>query len=125
MRNGLCLSLALLAVVAAGCQSRTEPASGAAPAANAAAAPASNASPATAGVIGVAACDEYLTKWENCIATKVSADAREQVKVALDATREGWKRAALTAEGKAGLEAACKSAADLAAMQVSAYGCSW
>jgi hypothetical protein len=47
------------------------------------------------------------------------------VKVALDATREAWKRAAATPEGKAGLATACREAAELASMQVAAYGCSW
>lgn len=45
--------------------------------------------------------------------------------MALDATREGWKRAAATAEGKAGLAAACREATELARMQVTAYGCTW
>lgn len=123
MRKCLALALAFAAVVvASGCKSRVEPA---APAPVATEAPATTPPAATAGVIGVAACDEYLDKWERCLATKVTGDAREQVKVALDATRDAWKRAVATPEGKAGLDAACKSAAELAAMQVSAYGCSW
>ncbi len=31
-------------------------------------------------------------KWNAGLATKITGDAREQVRVALDATREGWKR---------------------------------
>lgn len=126
MRN---VALFFLVVAAVGCQAKSETAAPAAQpsASGAASAPAPSASvpPATAGEIGVAACDEYLHKWESCLATKVTGDAREQVKVALDATRESWKRAAATPEGKAGLAAACEQAAELAKMQVSAYGCSW
>jgi hypothetical protein len=79
----------------------------------------------TAGEIGVAECDDYLRKWEACLGSKVTGAAHDQVKVALDATRDGWKRAAETPEGKAGLAAACKDAADLARSQVTAYGCTW
>jgi hypothetical protein len=129
MRPSVLLALALVPVFvgAIGCQSKTEPASSAPSAAtDSKMAPmAFTAPPATGGVIGVAACDEYLNKWESCLATKITGDAREQVKVALDATRDAWKRAVATPEGKAGLATACEQAAELAKMQVSAYGCSW
>ena len=128
MRPSFLLAPVLMVLVTAvGCQSKTESASPAPSAASESktAPTASTAPPATAGVIGVAACDEYLNKWETCLATKVTGDAREQVKVALDATRDAWKRAVATPEGKAGLAAACEQAAELAKMQVAAYGCSW
>jgi hypothetical protein len=122
-----------LVVAAVGCQSRTEPAERSKPAESATAsapvsAPATATAPAPAAApdeIGVAECDDYLRKWDACLATKITGETHEQVKVALDATREGWKRAAATPEGKAGLAAACREAAELARMQVSAYGCSW
>jgi len=133
MRHKLLFALVVVAV--AGCQAKKETAAPAAPAMQAppaaatAPAPAPEATPSNTageiGQIGVTACDDYLRKWESCLATKVTGDAREQVKVALDATRDGWKRAAATPEGKAGLDAACKDAAGLASMQVSAYGCTW
>ncbi len=133
MRSTVLLAFALVTVFssALGCQSKTEPASPAPSVATASkTAPIDSTAPPAAGpvtgaVIGVAACDEYLNKWETCLATKVTGEAREQVKVALDATRDAWKRAAATPEGKAGLAAACEQAAELAKMQVTAYGCSW
>lgn len=129
MRNAALLLLVVTAAATVGCQAKHETAAPAAstPAASTApaAAPAAPAPSAAAGEIGVAACDEYLNKWETCLSTKVTGDAREQVKVALEATRDGWKRAAATPEGKAGLEAACGQAAEMAKMQVAAYGCSW
>jgi hypothetical protein len=91
-------------VTALGCQSKTESASSAPSAATASekAPMASTAPPATGpvigAVIGVPACDEYLNKWETCLATKVTGDAHEQVKVALDATRDAWKRAAVLSD---------------------------
>ena len=132
MRRSLLLAPVLMSLVTVlGCQSKTEPASSApaAPAASTTAPMASTAPPASGrvsgAIIGVTACDDYLNKWETCLATKVTGDVREQVRVALDATRDAWKRAAETPEGKAGLAAACQDAAELAKMQVSAYGCSW
>lgn len=122
MRHALLL---FVLVAAAGCQPKTEavppqpaPAPPAAPAAVA-------TTPAAPGEIGVAECDDYLRKWEACLGSKVTGAAHDQVKVALDATRDGWQRAAETPEGKAGLAAACKDAADLARSQVTAYGCTW
>ncbi|MEO8197387.1 MAG: hypothetical protein ABI689_11780 [Thermoanaerobaculia bacterium] len=115
-------------VVAVGCQSKSETATQAAPAAPQAVKPAAAtpaATPAAPGETGVAECDEYLRKWDACLATKITGDAHEQVKVALDATREAWKRKVATPEGKAGLAAACRDAADVAEMQVASYGCTW
>ena len=127
MRN---VVLFFLVIAAVGCQSKSEtaapaahvPASAPAPAASTPLAPAPGE---TAGEIGVAECDDYLRKWDTCLATKVTGEAHEQVKVALDATREAWKRATASPEGKAGLATACREAAELASMQVAAYGCSW
>ncbi len=133
MRYASAFALSFLVLAAAGCQKQSEPAADAMkpapPAATesktAAEAVAPVAPAASAVVIGVPECDDYLAKWESCLSTKVPEASREQVKVALDATRDGWKRAAETPEGKSGLAAACKSASELAATQVSAYGCSW
>lgn len=122
MRN---IVLCFLFVAAVGCQAKTENAAPAATTAQAATPVASTPPAAAPGETGVAECDDYLRKWDACLATKVTGDAREQVKVALDATREAWKRAMATPEGKAGLAAACREATELAKMQVAAYGCSW
>ena len=117
--------LCFLVIAAVGCQAKTENAAPAATTAQAATPVASTPPAAAPGETGVAECDDYLRKWDACLATKVTGDGREQVKVALDATREAWKRAMATPEGKAGLASACREATELAKMQVAAYGCSW
>ena len=117
--------LCFLVIAAVGCQAKTENAAPAATTAQAATPVASTPPAAAPGETGVAECDDYLRKWDACLATKVTGDAREQVKVVLDATREAWKRAMATPEGKAGLASACREATELAKMQVAAYGCSW
>lgn len=129
------LVLFFLVAAAVGCQAKSETAATSQvsersqpsqPSQPAAPAPSTPAPPTAApGETGVAECDDYLRKWDACLATKITGEAHEQVKVALDATREGWKRTAATPEGKSGLAAACREAAELAKMQVSAYGCAW
>ena len=123
------LVVLVLVMATAACKRPDDPAPApsapAAAAATAATKSAPTAPSASADAIGVTACDEFLTKWEHCLATKVPAETQEQVRVALDATRDGWKRAAATPNGKSGLAEACKSAAELAEMQVAAYGCTW
>ncbi len=88
------------------------------------------ASPATTttaagGDIGVAACDEFLKKYEACVSGKVPAAAQATFKTSLDTWRSSWKKLAETPQGKAGLETACKSALDQAKTSLSSYGCSW
>lgn len=139
MRYGI--AAVCLALVVAGCQPKTEaPAPAAAPAVAAPAAAPAEAVPAPAPAeataapvvaeaapaatpIGVAECDEYLRKYDECIASKVPAETRENVRVALEATRDAWKKAAETEQGKAGLAAACKEATEMAKTQTAAWGC--
>ena len=131
MRNAV-LFFIVAATVA--CQSKTEtttvskPAEAMTPAASSGVSPAPVASttPAAApGEIGIAECDAYISKWESCLATKITGDAKEQTRVALDATREGWKKMAASPESRVHLAAACKEASEVAVMQVGAYGCTW
>ena len=93
------------------------------PAASPAASPASTTS--AAGDIGVAACDDFLKKYEACVSGKVPAAAQATFKTSLDTWRSSWKKLAETPQGKAGLEAACKSALDQAKTSLASYNCSW
>lgn len=78
-----------------------------------------------AGAVGVAECDEYLTKYEKCIGSKVPEAGRAAMKSGMDQTREAWKKAAATAEGKAALGAACKTAMEAAKKATAAFNCEW
>jgi len=86
--------------------------------------PASTTS-SSAGDIGVAACDDFLKKYEACISGKVPAAAQATFKTSLDTWRSSWKKLAETPQGKAGLETACKSALDQAKTSLASYNCSW
>ncbi|MGE0640819.1 MAG: hypothetical protein AB7G12_16785 [Thermoanaerobaculia bacterium] len=128
MRHAALFALLAMTMSTAACKQHAEPAGSHEPStpATTAATPSATTAPSAApGAIGVTECDEFLRKWESCLATKVPEEAREQVKVALDATRDSWKRAAATPNGMSGLAEACKSASELAEMQVAAYGCTW
>jgi len=78
-----------------------------------------NAAPANATTstskteIGVASCDEYLTKMDEYLANpKVPEAVRTAQKDAKEKFVTAWKAAASTPEGKAGLDAGCKAALD-------------
>jgi len=75
--------------------------------------------------IGVAECDEYLSKYEACVNSKVPEAARAQLKASFEQTRKSWQALAATQQGKAGLAQACKAALDSAKQSMSAYGCTW
>ena len=89
-----------------------------------AATPASTSS-SSGGDIGVAACDDFLKKYEACVSGKVPAAAQATFKTSLDTWRSSWKKLAETPQGKAGLETACKSALDQAKTSLASYNCSW
>jgi hypothetical protein len=73
--------------------------------------------------IGVAECDQYLAAYESCLKDKVPAAARDMMKTSFESTRASWRQAAATAEGRAGLATACKSARAAARQAMSSYGC--
>ena len=75
--------------------------------------------------IGVAECDDFITKYEACVNSKVPETARSMVKANLDAMRTAWKKAAETPQGKASLAQGCKQALEQAKTSMGSYGCSW
>jgi hypothetical protein len=142
MKRQLSLVLALTATLAlAACQKEeaatpaadTAAPAAAAPAAEPAPAPAASVAPAaapadatamapTAESVGIPECDDYLTKYEACIASHVPAASQAALKQSLDATRAGWKQA-IAAGGKSTLAAACTQMKESARPSLKAYGC--
>lgn len=104
------------------------------PPAASAAPPATTTAPATATVtpastaeatgFGVAECDDYMKKYLACI-DKLAPAAQGQARQMLEQSRDAWKQAAATAEGKAALATTCKSASDAAGQALRAQGCTW
>lgn len=78
-----------------------------------------------AGDYGVPECDQYMKKYLACVDSKVPDAARPFLKQSLDQTRDAWKQAAATPEGRAGLAAGCKQAEAAAKQSMAMYGCQW
>jgi hypothetical protein len=117
--------LGVLVVVAAACggHETTPPPATQPPAA---AAPATTA-PAASGAaeFGVPECDDYLKKYMACIDSHVPEAGRAMMRQQLDQTKEQWKQAAATAEGRSALGVGCKAAMDAARTATAAYGCTF
>ena len=75
--------------------------------------------------IGVAACDEYLSKYEACVQSKIPDSMKATLSASLEQTKTQWKAAAASAEANPALEASCKAALDAAKQSMQAYGCAW
>ncbi len=84
-----------------------------------------SSSTAGADAIGVAACDDFLAKYAACVNDKIPAQARPAFEQSLQATRDGWKQALATPNGRDTLEAVCKQVKESTAAAVQAYGCSF
>ena len=93
----------------------------AAPATPPAATPAASA--AVADSTGVPECDDYLSKYQACVDSKVPEAARAALRQSLDQTRAAWRSAMTTPGGKNGMAAACTQARDAAKTSMAAYGC--
>ena len=65
----------------------------------------------TGGEIGVAECDEYVTKMRACL-DKMPAEAKAASQSGFEQSINAWKQAASNEAAKPGLASACKSALD-------------
>ncbi|UVO26077.1 hypothetical protein [Bradyrhizobium arachidis] len=74
---------------------------------------------------GIAACDEFLTKYDSCVASKVPAEQRATYKSQIDQTRKAWIDLAKNPSTKATMEATCKQTMDATKASLTAYGCSF
>ncbi len=76
----------------------------------------------TGDKIGVPECDDFIARYEACVG-KMPEMARAQFNTAMKTWRDSWRKAASTPEGKAGLAAACKQAAEQQKAAMKPYGC--
>lgn len=66
---------------------------------------------ASAGSIGVAECDEYVTKYTACL-DKMPAASKSAAEQGFKAQVDAWKTSAGTEQGKAMLKVGCKATLD-------------
>jgi hypothetical protein len=74
---------------------------------------------------GVAACDDFLKKYEACVTSKIPAAQKATFQAQLDQIRKAWTEAAKTPATKATLENACKQSAEQMKTAMSGFGCSF
>lgn len=74
---------------------------------------------------GVAACDDFLAKYETCITSKIPGAQQATFKGQLDQTRKTWADAAKNPAAKPTLEAVCKQSADQMKTSLQAFGCAF
>jgi hypothetical protein len=76
------------------------------------------------GQIGIAECDEYLTKYSRCVDEKFPEAARGAAREAMAATAKAWREAA-AGPAKDGLAQGCKAALDAGRQATEGMGCAW
>ena len=80
-------------------------------------------SSASAQTTGVAACDDFLKKYEACVSGKVPAAQRATLQTQLDQTRKMWSDLAKNPQTKSALETSCKQTIEQMKTALQAYGC--
>lgn len=78
--------------------------------------------PASGDKVGVAECDDYLTRMEACL-SKLPAAAKAQYESAFEQTRKQWRDAAANPQTKASLAQGCKAATDAAKASMKSFNC--
>jgi hypothetical protein len=80
---------------------------------------------ANAQSTGVAACDDFLTKYDTCVSSKLPEAQRATYKAQLDQTRKTWVEMAKNPSAKATMEASCKQTMDAMKASLQSFGCSF
>ena len=100
----------------------------AAPTNNSATAPASTPATTTASTgdqVGIAECDNFITAYENCVASKVPEAARASLRASVTTWRTEWKKLADNPQTRGSLAAACTRQREAAQTQMKAYNCTF
>jgi hypothetical protein len=79
----------------------------------------------SAQTTGVAACDDFLKKYEACVTSKIPAAQKATFQGQLDQMRKAWSDAAKAPGAKATLEGACKQSAEQMKAAMSGFGCAF
>jgi len=74
---------------------------------------------------GIATCDDFLTKYDACIVSKMPAAEQATFRSQLDQTRKAWMDMAKNPSVKSTLETTCKQTMDAIKASLQAYGCSF
>lgn len=83
------------------------------------------AGPARAQNVGIAACDDFLTKYDTCVTSKMPEAQRATYKAQLDQTRKAWLDMAKNPSAKSTMEQSCKQTMDAIKASLQSFGCSF
>ena len=75
--------------------------------------------------IGIAACDDFIDKYDACVTSKVPEAQRATYQSTLKQWRDSWRELAKNPMTKGTLEAGCKQAAEQAKTSMKAYDCTF
>lgn len=75
--------------------------------------------------VGIAACDDFLTKYEACVTTKIPAAQQPAFKTQLEQVRKSWSDAAKNPSVRPTLESSCKQTGDQLKASLASYGCTF
>lgn len=81
-------------------------------------------SPSVFEPIGIAACDEYIAKFERCIEEHALSEARASMHETLAGTADAWRGIA-AGPGREFLDGMCRAAVAGARAATAAMGCDW
>ena len=80
-------------------------------------------STATAGNIGVAECDDFITKYDACVNDKVPEAARAQYRASIEQWRNSWRALAANPQTRPTLVDACKKTIEQARTSMKSFNC--
>ncbi len=75
--------------------------------------------------IGIAECDDFLAKYEDCVNKNVPEAQRAQFESTMKQWRDSWRQLAKNEMTKGTLTAACKQAAESAKSSMKSYNCTF
>jgi hypothetical protein len=78
---------------------------------------------ATADKTGIPECDDYLTKYEACVNSKLPADQRGTFATSIAQSRAAWKTAAENPGSRDIMKQTCTTALEQTRTAMKAYGC--
>ena len=80
---------------------------------------------AHADSIGIAACDDFIVKYDACVSGKVPAAHQAAFKTQIEQLKKTWTELAKDSSTKPSLEMACKQSAEQMKTGLQSYGCSF
>ena len=73
--------------------------------------------------IGIAECDEYIDRYEACLAAHVPPEAADALRTTLQQTRANWRKSVAASNNPTAMAGVCNNARAAARPSLAARGC--